>query len=79
MALSIKDEELHDRIKRLSRDMGIKQVDVIRMGVDRLQAEGDAALRAKRAMEAVDAIHGAIPEGVSLSEDDLYDEDGLPA
>lgn len=79
MAISIKDEDLHDQIKQLSSELGIKQVDVIRLGVDRLRAETEAESRARRAMVAVNAIHDSIPAGVILSDDDLYDEDGLPA
>jgi antitoxin VapB len=83
MALSIKNEELEERVRRLAALSGESLTGALRLAVDNeiSRREGDKEARFQQAMAEIRKIQArvaALPRLNHTTDDDLYDDHGLP-
>ncbi|WP_157720109.1 type II toxin-antitoxin system VapB family antitoxin [Microlunatus sagamiharensis] len=82
MSLNIKNEHVHDLVRQAAERTGLSQTSVVERAIEQLLASLDDDKEARR--RSVDAILAEIrvqmrkPGPPLLTDDDLYDENGLP-
>lgn len=87
MAMTIKNDRVVGKVKRLANELGTGQVEAIELAVDRLTTQikaGGSSLEKRTAevLELSRSIRDIIDDANLTSTnatDDLYDEWGLPA
>jgi antitoxin VapB len=86
MSLNIKNERVHALVRQAADRTGRSQTSVVeealREYLDRLEQEHSRVEKDRRVDEILADMHArlaAIPGGLDLSTDYLYDENGLPA
>jgi len=82
VSLNIKNEHVHDLVRQAAERTGLSQTSVVERAIEQLLASLDDNKEARR--RSVDAILAEIrvqmrkPGPPLLTDDDLYDENGLP-
>jgi antitoxin VapB len=82
VSLNIKNEHVHDLVRQAAERTGLSQTGVVEKALEQLLASLDDDKEARR--RSVDAILAEIrvqmrkPGPPLLTDDDLYDENGLP-
>ena len=82
VSLNIKNEHVHDLVRQAAERTGLSQTSVVERAMEQLLASLDDDKEARR--RSVDAILAEIrvqmkkPGPPLLTDDDLYDENGLP-
>ncbi|SDV04519.1 hypothetical protein SAMN04488544_3990 [Microlunatus sagamiharensis] len=82
VSLNIKNEHVHDLVRQAAERTGLSQTSVVERAIEQLLASLDDDKEARR--RSVDAILAEIrvqmrkPGPPLLTDDDLYDENGLP-
>lgn len=82
VGLNIKNEHVHDLVRQAAERTGLSQTSVVERAIEQLLASLDDDKEARR--RSVDAILAEIrvqmrkPGPPLLTDDDLYDENGLP-
>ena len=79
MGLNIKNERVHALAREAADRLGTSQTSAIEQALERLLAE--MARPADRVAEILADIDARLPESArsTMTTDDLYDENGLPA
>lgn len=86
MSLNIKNERVHEMVRRLAELTGQSQTsaveDAVRRRLDEVSGARDAEIARRRAAidRAVRSFQADLPEHPTYEEimDDMYDEQGLP-
>ncbi|WP_129656859.1 type II toxin-antitoxin system VapB family antitoxin [Rothia halotolerans] len=79
MALNIKDERVHEQVRELASELSVSQAEIVRKAVAELYRREHRADQLERIERLASAIAASVPAGEELSDEVLYDEDGLPA
>ncbi len=82
MSLNIKNEHVHDLVRQAAERMGLSQTSVVERALDdllrRLDAEDEEREGRIEAILADIRTEMQKPGPALLTDDDLYDENGLP-
>lgn len=82
MSLNIKNETVHELVRKAARLTGKSQTSVVEEALRRFLDDLDRETRQARADELIAEIHAELAPlkgKIDLSTDFLYDENGLPA
>ena len=87
MSLNIKNERVHALAREAARRTGRSQTSAIELALEKLIGDldhvADQRERRRRLDELMDEIDATMTDeiraGLSTAQDELYDEDGLPA
>ena len=83
VSLNIKNEHVHDLVRRAAERTGLSQTSVVERAIEQLLASLDDDLdeRRRQAEEILEVMVGRLSDAdrEALGSDLLYDEDGLPA
>ena len=81
VSLNIKNEHVHDLVRQAAERTGSSQTSVVEQALTLLlrRLDADDEERARRIEEIVAAMHAEmrVPGPPLLTDDDLYDENGL--